>query len=322
MVISASSTPSRARLALRLGALTTAALTTATLVTPPGQAAAPERRPLPRHITLPAGFQPEGIAIRGKFAYLGSRAAGEIRRVNLKTGKGQRLISGPGTPSLGMKVDGRHRLFVAGGTGGDARVISTRTRKIVRHYQLTTPEGAAFVNDVILSKRAAWFTDSTQQQLYRGAIGPQGKLGAARTIPLRGQWKQVEGNNANGIATTPDHHALLVINSTSGILYRVDGSGRAVALDAGGPLLTNGDGLWREGRTLYVVQNRLDKIVKLRLNKAGTTVRVVGARTSSDFDVPTTIARYRGSFYLPNARFTTTPTETTHYWITRIRVKR
>ena len=310
------------RLVTRLGAIALAALTSATLVAPPGQAAAPERRPAPSHIALPNGFQPEGIATKGKFAYLGSRADGDIYRVNLKTGRGRVLAQGPGTPSLGMKVDGRGRLFVSGGTGGDARVVNTRTGRTIRGYQLTTDEGGAFVNDVVLTPRAAWFTDSAQQQLYRVAIGKHGKLGAARRVPLTGQWKQIEGNNANGIARTPDGRALLVVNSSSGVLYNVGLGGRATALNATGPLLTNGDGLWREGRTLYVVQNQLNRIAVLRLNAAGTTATLLRYLTSSDFDVPTTIARYRGSFYLPNARFTTTPTAGTAYWIARLRVPR
>ena len=40
---------------------------------------------------------------------------------------------------------------------------------------------------------------------------------------------------------------------------------------------------------------------------------VVSRTTSPNFDVPTTIAEYGNRFYLPNARFTTTPTPTTPY---------
>jgi hypothetical protein len=36
------------------------------------------------------------------------------------------------------------------------------------------------------------------------------------------------------------------------------------------------------------------------------------------FDVPTTVARKRGSLYLPNARFTTPPMPDTKYWVTRV----
>jgi hypothetical protein len=35
--------------------------------------------------------------------------------------------------------------------------------------------------------------------------------------------------------------------------------------------------------------------------------------TSPDFDVPTTVARFDGRLYLPNARFTTPPTPETTY---------
>jgi hypothetical protein len=45
---------------------------------------------------------------------------------------------------------------------------------------------------------------------------------------------------------------------------------------------------------------------------------VVQTRTSDDFDTPTTIARFAGALYLPNARFTTTPEDDTEYWVTRL----
>lgn len=45
---------------------------------------------------------------------------------------------------------------------------------------------------------------------------------------------------------------------------------------------------------------------------------MTSAITSPDFDVPTTIARSGNGFYLPNARFSTTPTPTTEYWVTRV----
>ena len=46
---------------------------------------------------------------------------------------------------------------------------------------------------------------------------------------------------------------------------------------------------------------------------------MVDTLTSPGFDVPTTVAAYKGSLYLPNARFgTTPPTQTAEYWITRI----
>jgi len=278
--------------------------------------------PDPDRIELPAGFQPEGIATgpRG-FAWFGSRADGDVYRANLSTGKGKVISQGPGTPSLGLKLDDDGRLFVSGGTGGDARVIDGRTGKLLASYVLATP-GASFINDVVLTRRAAWFTDSENAQLFKLPLGRHGKLpeaGQVVTRPLVGEWQQLDGVNANGLVTSPDRRALLVVNSATGELFRVrKGSGEAVAVDLKGAALTNGDGLLREGRRLYVVQNRLDQVAVVRLNKTGTAGRLKRTIGSDDFDVPTTIARWGDGLYLPNARFTTPAEPTTPYWVTRI----
>ncbi len=142
------------------------------------------------------------------------------------------------------------------------------------------------------------------------------------TLPLSGEWVQGAGNNANGISTTPDGRTLLVINSSNGTLYRVDpGSGNAAAVDSD-VLLTAGDGLLREGRTMYVVQNRLNQIAVLRLDKRGTSAELADTITSANFDVPTTVARWGDRLYLPNARFTTPPTPDTTYTVVQVPISR
>src|SRR5439155_25375606 len=77
----------------------------------------------PEVIPLPDGWQPEGIAVAGHFAYFGSLATGSIYRADLLTGLGGVLSVGPNTPSVGMKVGPGGRLFVSGGPAGDARVV-------------------------------------------------------------------------------------------------------------------------------------------------------------------------------------------------------
>ena len=72
-----------------------------------------------------------------------------------------------------------------------------------------------------------------------------------------------------------------------------------------------------KGRTLYVVQNRLNQVAVVKLNRAGTA-GVVRSVTDPGFDVPATVDDFGHSLYLPNARFATPPTPTTEYWITRI----
>jgi hypothetical protein len=282
-----------------------------------------QARPFPDRLDLPNGFQPEGITIgRRATAYLGSLADGDIIAVSLRTGK-QRLISeglGPNFPSVGLKIDNRDRLFVAGGPSGTGRVIDVRTGKIIRNYEFAT--APTFINDVVLTRHYAWFTDSQRPQLYGVPLGRGGKPGRQAnvvTLPLTGDWQQVEGFNANGIAETPNRKALLVVNSATGLLFRVDSkTGEATKVDLGGTLLTAGDGVLVQGRTLYAVQNQLNQVAVIKLDPAGTNGQLVDTLTSDDFDIPTTVAEFGNSLYLPNARFTTPPTPDTAYWITRI----
>lgn len=274
----------------------------------------------PAEFSLPDGFQPEGIAIGpGSAAYFGSRLTGAIYRVDLRTGRGRIIDPGPGTPSLGLKVDERGRLFVAGGTGGNARVIDTRSGKVLASYQLAT--GTAFVNDVVLTRDAAYFTDSANPVLYKLPFGRGGALpDEAVKVPLSGDIVYTTGNNANGIAPTPDRKALLVVQSNTGKLFRVNPStGVATLVDIGAESLVNGDGLLLEGRTLHVVQNRLNTLTSLSLNRDATSGKVVRKLVDGRFDVPTTIAPFRDRLYLPNARFTTTPTPTTTYNVVAVK---
>ncbi|GGN80231.1 hypothetical protein GCM10010112_55500 [Actinoplanes lobatus] len=270
--------------------------------------------PLPSTITLPSGFQPEGIAIGGKpYAYFGSRVDGDIYRADLRTGEGAVFSEGPGTASLGLKIDGG-RLFVAGGAGGDARVIDLRTGRVLRSYQLQPVGSNTFINDVIVTEEAAWFTDSRNLVLFKVLLGRHGKLPEAATaVPLTGDIELLTGNNANGISETPDGRGLIIVQSNTGFLFRVTHSGVTSRIDVGDTLLTNGDGLWLRGRSLYVVQNRLNQIAEITLNRSGTAGTPVSVTTDPGFDVPTTIAEYRERFYLPNARFTTPPTPETAY---------
>ncbi|MEO5852859.1 MAG: superoxide dismutase [Nocardioides sp.] len=315
------SAPRAARLALT--ALLTAGLVAASA---PGPVlAAPEpggSAPFPAVLDLPDGFRPEGIAIGpGPTAYFGSLANGDIYEIALRTGEGKIISQGPVpvSPSVGLKSDKRGRLFVAGGNAGTARVVDIESGAILRSYQLTT--ATSFVNDVVLTRKAAWFTDSAQAQLYKLPLGPDGALPDANeivTLPLTGEWVQGAGFGANGITATPDGKALLVINSTSGLLYRVDrttGAATEVDLDTS---LVNGDGLLLRNHTLYAVQNQLNKVAVVRLDPRGTSGTLTRTITSAQFDVPTTVARFGNRLYLPNARFTTTPTPTTPYTVTQV----
>jgi sugar lactone lactonase YvrE len=269
----------------------------------------------PTTIQLPNGFRPEGIAIGTlPFAFFGSLADGDIYRANLVTGNGRVISQGPGTPSVGMKLDDRGRLFVAGGSGGDARVINAITGRVLASYTFAT--APTFVNDVVLTPTAAWFTDSMKPVLYKVPFGRFGSLpdqSGVVTVPLTGDWVQQPGFNANGIVRTPDGRALIVVQSVTGTLFRVETDGVATAVTLTGGDAANGDGLLLQGRTLFVVQNQLNRVEVINLNRSGTRGEVVALLTDPRFDIPTTVAAFGRRLYLPNARFSTPPTPDTVY---------
>lgn len=186
---------------------------------------------------------------------------------------------------------------------------------IGRVYQFAS--APTFVNDVVLTPDAAWFTDSLNPVLYKvpldrhgGLPDPDGVVG----LPLTGDLVFQEGFNTNGISRTPDGSGLLVVQTVPGLLFRVDpATGVTTQVDLGGQTVPKRRRILLSGRTLYVVQNVLNQVAVVRLDHNGTSGRIVGHLTDPRLDVPTTVAQFGSRLYLPNARFTTPPTPTTPY---------
>jgi sugar lactone lactonase YvrE len=277
---------------------------------------------LPKTIALPAGFQPEGIATSGATFYVGSLADGRILRGNVLTGRTSPFVPGrTGDATTGLEVHGSV-LFAAGAATGTLKAYDLRTGRLLAERRVA-PAGESFINDVAVIGTKAYFTDSNKAQLYVLPFSSKGhghgpNFGAVRVLPTP-DITLGAGFNANGIETTPDGRALLVIQSNTGILWRVSPrTGRATAVDVGGADLTNGDGILRRGSTLFVVRNVNNAIVRVALNRTGTAGRVTATITDPTLDVPATIAPFGPFLYAANARFTTPPTPTTPYRISRI----
>ena len=279
----------------------------------------------PDTIRLPDGWQPEGIAAgRGTSLYVGSIPTGAVWKGDARTGQGDVLVPGrPGERSaIGIKVDRRNRLFVAGGATGKAFVYDARTGADLASYQLATPGAATFVNDVVVTDTAAWFTDSSAAQLYKLPLGRHGRLpaqDAVRTLPLTGDFQLGASPNLNGIVAARGGRTLLSVQTSTGLLFRINPrTGVTREVDLGGATLENGDGMLLAGRVLFVVQNRSNQIAVVVLSKSLDRGRVVSAITDDDFDVPTTIAFQAGHLYAVNARFGTTDPQPARYDIVRV----
>jgi hypothetical protein len=293
-----------------------AAIAITALVVPASPATAQHLRD---RIPLPNGFQPEGIDIaRGEF-YTGSLADGSIYRGDVRTGLGSVIIQPPaGRIAVGLKVHKKF-LYVSGGDTGDAYVYNTRTGADVQVYSFT-PGG--FINDVVVTKKAAWFTDSFFPFLYRVPISRNGVPGdpsEVEAIPLTGDIVYEDGFNVNGIDATPNGKTLIIVQSNTGKLFTVNHAGVTSEIDLGGDDVASGDGILLDGRNLYVVQTFLNLLAKVRLAPDLSSGEVVSRTGDEDFDIPTTVAEKGNVLYLVNARFTTPPTPETEYWIAPIR---
>jgi sugar lactone lactonase YvrE len=286
-----------------------------------GGAGAMPGHSFPATIPLPDGFQPEGIESgRGHELFAGSLADGAIYRANARTGTGEILVPGAaGRVAVGLDFDLRTGyLFVAGGPTGMAHVFDSRTGAHVASYALTAP--GTFINDVVVTRDGAYFTDSAQPSLFVLPLSPGGGLPAAsQALPLSGDWEQVAGFNANGIEATRDGKTLIVVNSMVGALYAVDPEdGEATAIDLGGSSVSSGDGLLLHGRILFVVRNFLNTIAVVKLAHDLASGVVVAEITDPDFRVPTTITDVGRRLYVVNARFDVEPTPDTEYEIVRV----
>jgi sugar lactone lactonase YvrE len=265
---------------------------------PAGQQAFPDL------IQLPRGFQPEGIEVgKGTTFYVGSVANGAVYRGDLRTGTGSILVPGEtGKAAAGIELDNRNRLWVAGAGMGKAYVYDARTGAPIRTYTFASSD--TFINDVVVTRTAAIFTDSRKAVLYRVPIGPGGALGATHTIPVTGDFVLGSGFNLNGIDATRDGNTLIAVQSNNGKLFRIDpASGVAKEISLGSESVPNGDGILLTGKTLYVVQNQLNRVAVIRLTANLRAGQVLRRLTDSDFAVPTTIDDHGSRLYAVNARF-------------------
>jgi sugar lactone lactonase YvrE len=266
--------------------------------------------PFPASIPLPVDFAPEGIAAGPESTfYAGSLITGDIYRGSLRTGEGAIFVDAPpGRQAAGMKVEeSTQRLWVAGGLNAKAYVYSTRDGSTVADLTLTATPGT-LINDVVVTNDAAYFTDSFHPALYQVPIGPGGAIGAPQTIPLSGPAAVIIGElpNLNGIDATPDGKTLIVGHSPLGALFLVDPlTGVSSAIEVTGGTITPGtpDGILLDGKTLWVVENFSERLVKIELSPDLTSGVITAVVTSDLFRVPATVAEDGNRLALVNARF-------------------
>jgi Cu-Zn family superoxide dismutase len=255
----------------------------------------------PTAYTLPGNAVfPEGVAFEqrtGSF-FATSTTDGTIFRGDVKKPAASVFLPGGAdgrTTAIGLESDPRGLLWVAGGNTG--RIFSYRTKTGALDGKFETGSGG-FLNDVAVTRNGdAFVTDSVRPTLWRvarGATTAEAWLDFTGT-PIR----YVTGFNLNGIVATEDGRYLIVAQTNTSSLFRIDTRTKQIVQIAGASVA--GDGLQLRGRTLWAIAG--GAIVKVKLSGDLTQGRVVSTTTDPSFDSPTTNAIARGRMLVVNSQF-------------------
>ncbi|GGM90317.1 hypothetical protein GCM10009721_14690 [Terrabacter tumescens] len=261
----------------------------------------------------PGGSKFEGIGTderRGTF-YVSEVTGGEIHRGWAGTARTEQWLAGDGTDgrftARGITTDAAGRVYVAGGPNGigtgrpDLWVYSPRGELLAA---LRAPGDDVFLNDVAIGPDgAAYFTNSNAPQVYR-VSSEGGSWGVTRWADATGVVEQQAGFNLGGIVVSADRSALVVAQGNAGALWHFDLRTRVVSrVDTGNAVLTDADGLVRQGSRLAVVRNFARMLATLELRADGRAARLVSQQATDPARVLTTAKVLRGRTLYVDSKF-------------------
>lgn len=319
------------------------AMTAIALLSLSAQSLSAGEKAFPKLVPALDGAPPEGFTIgKGHTAYNGS-IDGSIYKVNLRNGQGEILVEAePGFDvfagdcyKLGMRVDPRsNNLIVAGCVNGDAYVFDANSGEELMKYQLDD-SGLSVINDLAITQDAVYFTDFGQSFIYRLPLSKNGRVpanaDAATAIPLTGDFDN--GDNlidryANGIVATPDGKTLIIGNSGTSKIFKVDPeTGHSDEIIVDPPLNGLLDGSFLDGIVMYDGVLFIlspgdtppqDLIQVVALSDDMLTGTLLGTISDSDMDGVASGAMHGDSLYVNNARYWDFPGLPTTYDITKI----
>jgi sugar lactone lactonase YvrE len=261
-------------------------------------------------LTPDPAANPEGIEFdkRNRAFYVSITGDGSIYRGTLGSDKVEPFIAGgEGKAAVGLEKH-RGKLYVAGGPTGAITVYDLKTKQAVATFQTGT---GGFLNDLVVTKRGdVYVTDSirptlwhvTAEQVAAGSGTPQA-LDVSGGIPF------TENEfNLNGIVAKGSHR-LVVVNSFSGQLFRIDLNRAGDAIDAideiEGVTLKGGDGMILDRGRLVVVTGDPAQLNFVKLRSGASRAELQGTQTSTLLKGPSTVARAKNLYLVVNADFAT-----------------
>jgi sugar lactone lactonase YvrE len=252
---------------------------------------------------------PEGIAAApaGNTIYVSSFATGAVVRGTIGGALQPFLAAGADgrTSATGLHVDARGRLLILTGHARQLQIVDAKTGRF--EGRLTADDGhASNLNDLVVTKSGdAYITETGTPAIYRVTASQLARRTGHLTRWLAPKSSVVPNDashlNLNGIALTSDERYLLVGQTATGSLYRVDLETRAIRRVAiTGGTLAGSDGLLLRKRVLSVVTHS-GGIKQVALNGTYTAGRVTGTLTDPTLDFPTAIAAKGGRLIVTNA---------------------
>jgi hypothetical protein len=257
---------------------------------------------------------PESIGVdRATRAFFtGSLIDGTVYRGTLDAPKARVFLAAGSdgrTNVAGVKVDRHRRVWLADAFNGRVLVYDRAGR--LRHTFALAGPGSPTVNDIAFAGGVAYVTDSARPFLYRIRLRAASTPGTTTIQP----WLDVSptvsyatgdgprGVNLNGIVASRDGRTLLVVQTNTGALFRIDvGSRQINRVDVDGTNLLFGDGLLRLGNTLYVARNAANEIVELKLRADWHEAVVTTIISNHRLAFPTALAELRGRLLITNAQ--------------------
>jgi Cu-Zn family superoxide dismutase len=252
---------------------------------------------------------PEGIAAAptGDTVYVSSFATGAVVKGTIGGALQPFLAAGADgrTSATGLHLDAHGRLLILTGHALQLQIVDARTGRF--EGKLTAADGhASNLNDLVVTKHGdAYITETGTPAIYRATASQLARRKGHLTRWLAPKSSVVPNDpshlNLNGIALTGDERYLLVGQTATGNLYRVEirtHAIRRVAITGG--LLAGSDALLLRKRALYVVTHS-GGIKKVALNATYTAGRVTATLTDPTLDFPTSIAATGGRLIVTNA---------------------
>jgi sugar lactone lactonase YvrE len=250
---------------------------------------------------------PEGVAAKGRVFFVGATGDGTIYRGTIDDPIVREFIPGAmGKSAIGIELF-RGKLYVAGGGTGQIVVYDLATKQVVASFETGT---GGFLNDLVVTHSGDVFvTDSFRPVLWHvTAAQVRNGSGTPEGIPVGPEIAYQSGFNLNGIVARKGGSQLIVVQSNTGFLFRIDldddaTSGREILRIDAEPL--HGDGLLLDAGRLIVVEGSPAALTFVKLKGNATRGVVVETRTDTLLRGPSTVDRAQDLYLVVNADFAT-----------------